>query len=275
MDKESFIIKKLQNRYIGDDGAVVDDFVFSKDIFAEHTHFKLEWMSLAQIAKKAMLVNISDAIAMNAKPLYALIGVTIPAHFSYKQLQELTSSFLLTCKAWKIKLIGGDTTSGKNLVISITIISKSKNPLLRKGLQEGDLVAYSGDLGESLKGLNTLLNGGKLEKNHKFIEPILRADFIYKARKYLSCGLDISDGLGKDLSRLCKINHLGFEFTCKVPKKVLCSGEEYEMLVGFSSKNQDKVEKIAKKTKTPLHVIGKATKGSYKSPCKEHHFLNN
>lgn len=272
MDKESFVIQSLQNKYIGDDGAVVGDLVYSKDIFAEHSHFKLEWMSLAQIAKKAMLVNLSDAIAMNAKPLYALIGVTIPSSFSYKQLDQLTSSFLLTCKEWSVKLIGGDTTSGENLVISITIISKSKHPLLRSGMKEGDLVAYTGSLGESLKGLKRLMKGEELSKTHRFIEPTLRADFIYKARKYLHCGLDISDGLGKDLSRLCKINSLGISFTCKVPKKVLCSGEEYEMLVSFPKENREKIFKIAQKTKTPLHVIGKTIKGSYKNPCKEHHF---
>lgn len=272
IDKETYIIEMLSNDFIGDDGAVVGDLVYSKDIFAQHSHFELEWMSLAQIAKKAMLVNLSDAIAMNAKPLYALIGVSIPAHFSFNELQELTESFLLTCKEWKVKLIGGDTTSGKNLLISITIISKSKNPLLRSGMKKGDLVAYTGSLGESLKGLKKLMKGEKLSKNHRFIEPTLRADFIYKARKYLHCGLDISDGLGKDLSRLCKINSLGINFTCKIPKKVLCSGEEYEMLVSFPKENREKLFKLAQKTKTPLHVIGKATKGSYKNPCQEHHF---
>ncbi|MDR2342313.1 MAG: thiamine-phosphate kinase, partial [Campylobacteraceae bacterium] len=68
MDKESFVISQFQNEFIGDDGAVVGKWVYSKDIFAEDIHFKKEWLTLSQIAKKAMLVNISDAIAMNAKP---------------------------------------------------------------------------------------------------------------------------------------------------------------------------------------------------------------
>ena len=36
----------------------------------ENVHFKKEWMSLKQIAYKSMIVNISDAIVMNAKPLF-------------------------------------------------------------------------------------------------------------------------------------------------------------------------------------------------------------
>lgn len=272
MDKESFIIDALKNEFIGDDGAVIGDLIYSKDIFAQNVHFKLEWLSLAQIAKKAMLVNISDAIAMNAKPLYALIGVIIPKDFSYKQIDELAQSFLSTCKEWGIQLIGGDTTSGDSLAISITLISKSNNPLFRKGVQKGDLLSYTGVLGESLQGLNKLFKGEKLNKEHRFIAPTLRADFIYQARKYLHAGLDISDGLGKDLSRLCEANSLGVEFTCKLSKEVLCSGEEYEMLVAFPKKNLDKINAIAKTTKTPLHVIGYAVEGDYKSPCVEHHF---
>lgn len=272
VDKENFVINSLQNSFIGDDGAVVGEFVYSKDIFAEDIHFKRSWMSLSQIAKKAMLVNISDAIAMNAKPLYALIGVTLPSGFSYSQLKEITTSFKLTCKEWGVELIGGDTTSGKNLVISITIISKTKNPTFRHGMKKGDLVAFTGNIGSSLKGLKTLLRGGKLPKNHKFITPNLKANFFYKIAPFVTSALDLSDGLGKDLSRLSKINRLGFHLKQKIPKEKLCSGEEYEMLFSFNPRHKNRIQNEAKKARICLHVIANAQKGKYKNPCKEHHF---
>ncbi len=272
MNKESFVIKQIQNAFIGDDGAVVDGWVYSKDIFAQNVHFKLDFMSLEQIANKAMLVNISDAIAMNAVPKYALLGVTLPKSFSHKELKILSKAFLDVCSEYGISIIGGDTTSGDSLVISVTIVSKSKKPLLRVGLKEGDLLAYTGELGRSLKGLKTLLRGGAIGKKHRFIAPKLRSKFIYEASCFLNCGLDISDGLGKELLRLSKLNNLGFSFLKPIKKEILCSGEEYEMLFSFNKKYKARLENLAKKHKVRLNIIAKAVKGRYKNPCKEHHF---
>lgn len=272
MNKESFAINELKNSYIGDDGAVVGDFVFSKDIFAQDVHFKLPWLNFRQIAQKSMLVNLSDAVAMNAKPLYALIGVTLPKHISYTQIKELTTGFEEICKEWGVQIIGGDTTSGKSLVISITIISKSKKPTLRSGMRVGDFVAFTGSVGESLKGLKTLQRGGKLSGTHKFIKPTLRGDFFYKIAPMVNCSLDISDGLSRELSRLSFINRCGFTFMRRFKKEQLCSGEEYEMLFSFPKKYRHKILSIAKSTKTPLQIFAICKRGRYINRCKEHHF---
>ncbi|MDR1285221.1 MAG: thiamine-phosphate kinase [Campylobacteraceae bacterium] len=273
MDKESFAISQFQNKFIGDDGAVVGKWVYSKDIFAEDTHFKKEWLNLSQIAKKAMLVNISDAVAMNAKPKYALLGVVIPKDFSLEQIKELTCSFLDTAKQHNIQIIGGDTVSGDKLIVCVTIISrKRKYTLKREGLKKGDLIAYTGELGESLRDLNRLFEGKKILENSRFAEPFLREEFVKKAAKYLRCGLDISDSLSKDLSRICALSNLGVEFLKDFTKEELCSGEEYEMLVAFKPKYKDKILQIAQKTSTPINIFAKAKDGLYKSECKEHHF---
>ncbi len=78
LDKEQYLINKLSSKHIGDDAAVIGDTLYSMDAFFEDTHFKREWMSIAQIGRKAMLINLSDAIAMNAQPQYALVTVSIP-----------------------------------------------------------------------------------------------------------------------------------------------------------------------------------------------------
>jgi thiamine-monophosphate kinase len=272
MGKEEYFISGFSNSKIGDDGAVIGDQVYSKDLFCEDIHFKLSWMSLKAIAKKSMLVNISDAIAMNAKPKSALIGIVIPRCFSLEQLRELSSGFEEVARKYGIEIIGGDTTSGDKLLISITIISHTTRPTFRSGMRRGDLIAYSGKLGESKKGLSTLLRGGKLTSKSKFVTPVLRGDFFYEAAKYVSAGLDISDGLSKDLSRLSKINKLGVKFLKKIPKVVMCSGEEYEMLFSFKKKNLAKMRAIAKKHRVELTVFAKATPGKYVSCCKENHF---
>ncbi len=272
MDKEKYIIDRLSTKFVGDDGAVIGDLVYSKDIFAQDIHFKRGWMSLTQIAQKAMLVNISDAIAMNAKPKYALIGLIVPKDFTCKKIKKLTHGFNKSAKKWGIKIIGGDTTSGEKLVISITIISKTKKPVFRTRMKEGDLLAYTGKLGSSLEGLNILLDGGILPKNHRFIKPKLRDKFFYKIATYVSSALDISDGLSKDLSRLSLANNLGFHFTKKLSHSILCSGEEYEMLFSFSPRHKEKILKISKKANTPITIFAVAKKGEYSSKCRENHF---
>lgn len=274
MSKEAFFISEFSSKRIGDDGAVVGDFVYSKDLFCEGIHFKRSWMSLTQIAQKSMLVNISDAIAMNAKPTLALIGVVIPKSFSYEQLRELGVGFQKVAQIYGVEIIGGDTTAGEKLMISITIIAKRPSKVLyRSGAKLGDLVAYTGTLGKSHKELTRLMRGGTVGKDARFMKPDLKAQFIYKATKHLNAGMDISDGLSKDLSRLLKASgNLGLHVKRKMPKKTLCSGEEYEMLFTFDARKKKAIERIAKQTRTPITIVGNIARNRYVCHCKEHHF---
>lgn len=271
-DKESLFISNFQNRFIGDDGAVIGENVYTKDLFCEGIHFKKEWMSLKEVAVKSMLVNISDAIVMNAKVKYALIGIEIPKSFSTAMMKELWEGFNQTADEFGFEIIGGDTVGGERLNISITLISHSKKPIFRSGVREGDLIAYSGDLGKVKRDLNRVLRGFKLNSSSKFIKPVLKEKFFYKASSYINAAMDISDGLSKDLSRLSLSSRVGFDFIKKFDKNIICSGEEYEILFSFSPKNLKKIQNIAKMTKTKITVFAKAKRGRYKNICKSHHF---
>lgn len=275
MNKEDYFIQQFKNKkssIIGDDGAVIGSFVYSQDAFFENVHFKREWMSLEQIATKAMLVNISDAIVMNAVPKYALLTVAIPKKFTKKNLEELAKGFKKVAEKYRIEIIGGDTISNEKLDISITIISQTNNPIFRSGTKRGDLVCYTGELGQSKKDLEKLLSNKKVSKKSKFIEPTLNADFFYESSSFINSALDISDGLFFELERLSKTNKIGFDFFEKLSKKVGCSGEEYEVLFTFDPKHKKKIEKIAKKHKVKLNIFAQTTNGKYNCKCKGHHF---
>jgi len=285
MNKEDFFIKQFSNsKFIGDDGAVVpfegqevkkegrEYFVYSADAFFENVHFKREWMSLRQIARKAMLINISDAVVMNAVPKYALLTVAIPSSYSYGDLKELAKGFKEVAKKYGIEIIGGDTISNIKLDISITIIAITKNPILRKGTKKGDLVCFTGNLGSSKKDLERLINGKKILKTSKFLSPKLNPKFFYELAPYINSALDISDGLFFELERLSKSNKLGFEFFEKFSKDIGCSGEEYEILFTFDKSKLKKIRKIAKKHKIRLNIFAKAKKGKYRCECVSHHF---
>ena len=272
MDKEHYLISKLSSEYIGDDAAVVGDTLYSMDAFFEDVHFKREWMSLKQIGRKAMLINLSDAIAMNAKPQFALVTVALPKDLSNADIDELTSSMEKAAKEYGCEIIGGDTVGGDKLHLSITIISKSDNPLLRKGLEEGDLLAYTGTLGESKRDLLQLFEGKNIDENSRFFEPTLRAAFIEKARPFLQVGMDISDGLYCDTNKLLDINKYGFNLLKNINDEAGFSGEEYEMLIGFKKEEFEAVKSVAEALNLPLTVFAEVAKNKERFPCRSHHF---
>jgi thiamine-monophosphate kinase len=272
VDKEAYLISRLSSKYIGDDAAVVGKMLYSMDAFFEDIHFKRAWMSMAQIGRKAMLINLSDAIAMNAHPKFVLVTVSIPQDMRTAEIDELTESMHRTAAQFGCEIIGGDTIGGEKLHLSITIISESDNPLLRKGLKEGDLLAYTGTLGESKRDLEALFRGERIASDSRFYEPQLRADFIYQARPFLQAGMDISDGLYCDTNKLLDMNEYGFEILENINDEKGFSGEEYEMLIGFSASNLKAVKAIAKETGTPLTIFAKVVKNDHRFPCKSHHF---
>jgi len=209
---------------------------------------------------------------MNAKPLYALIALSLPSDISNEEILELTNSFKQTASEFGCEIIGGDTISCDKLHISITIVSKSENPLTRVGLRDGDFLAYTGVLGESKRDLNRLFDGEKIDASSRFYEPMLRKEFVSKARKFISAGMDISDGLFCDTNKLLDINKTKMELLDDIPEEIGTSGEEYEMLIGFDNKNLDEIKRIAKKTNTPLSIFAKISSDGIDFKCQNHHF---
>jgi thiamine-monophosphate kinase len=269
--KEEFFIKNINSKYTGDDGAVIGGEVIASDSFFEDVHFKTEWMSLKDIAIKASLVNISDIVVMNAKPKYALLNIGFPKTYTLKEIKELSAGFNECAEKYGYEIIGGDTIKNDKLAISMTFIGESKKPVFRKA-KLNEYVAYTGDLGGVGRDLRLLLRGGKISKNSKFLKPVLRDEFFYKAAPFITAALDISDGLFKELERISKVSKVGFEFFEKIDKRTGCSGEEYEILFTFNKKHLPKILNIAKLTRTKITVFARTKRGFYKSICKENHF---
>ncbi|MEJ2499733.1 MAG: thiamine-phosphate kinase [Campylobacterales bacterium] len=274
MDLEKQFIATVSggSKYIGDDGAVIGSFVYSNDAFVEGTHFKRTWMSLRQIAYKAMAANISDAVAMNAAPRYALLAIGIPSAYSAEEVDELAKGFVEAAEEFGCELIGGDTVKSDKLYISLTIISETKKPLTRRGMRAGDLLAYTGSVGKAQKELRYLLSGKRAHRLSPYVRPVLRRAFIADAAAYLNAGMDISDGIYTDLQRLSDLNRLGFIFTRPIGKAVGCSGEEFEMLIAFSPRVRKRIEYLARKHRVKLTIFARAARTRYRNPCKSHHF---
>ncbi|MEA3521856.1 MAG: thiamine-phosphate kinase [Campylobacterota bacterium] len=274
MNSEDYFIQCMRqySHSIGDDGAVIANTVYSKDAFFEEVHFKRSWMTPYQIATKAMMVNISDAVAMNARAKYALLSVAMPKNLSKYEMTELARGFQESAAKFGIEIIGGDTIANSKLDITVTIISESKKPLYRQGLKENDLLCYTGKLGESKRDLLRVMRGGKLHTKSRFISLHVRDEFIAKNRSLLRVGMDISDGLFSDLEKLARINRCGFHFDKKVAKSLGCSGEEYEMLIGIDKRHRKALVHRAKQLRVPLTIFARVKRKHFKNLCKAHHF---
>ncbi|MDD5717770.1 MAG: thiamine-phosphate kinase [Sulfuricurvum sp.] len=274
MNGENYFISTFTSAqsHIGDDGALIGTQVYSKDLFSENVHFKRKWLSLYQIGYKAMIVNISDAIAMNAVPKYALLGVAMPATITFHQMDELSCGIQAAALKYGIEIIGGDTIGNSKLDISVTIISEARNPLMRKGLKIGDVIAYTGKLGRSAKELRYLFSGGKVHSKSRFASPVLRQSFVQHSRRYLRCGMDISDGLFSDIDKLCSVNRKGVRFYQRVAKGIGCSGEEYEMLIAYPPSQQRSIRRVAARTRTRVTPVASVVRGKFINRCKRHHF---
>ncbi|MFT7860424.1 MAG: thiamine-phosphate kinase [Sulfurimonas sp.] len=272
MNLENYFISQFQNKAIGDDGVVIGDYVYSKDAFFENVHYKKSWLSYYDIAKRAMLVNISDGYAMGAKPKYALLAVAMPKSMNRTDMKELARGFQETAQKHDIEIIGGDTISNVKLDITVTIISERVHTLQRKGVRDNYLFAYTGELGRSAQDLKRLQNLGKIHAKSKFVDIQLRTKFLEKTRGVLKAGMDISDGLFSDMAKLSDANATGVKFFKAIPKAKGCSGEEYEMLVSFSPRDRKKLIRLAALSRTKLTIFAKATRNRYKNRCKAHHF---
>ena len=273
LDLESYWIDKIKTTHIGDDGAVIDKWVYAMDAFWEDTHFKKGWMSIEQVAYKAFMVNLSDMVAMNATAKYMLITVAFPKNIKKKKLDRLSSKLTELASQYNIEIIGGDTIGSDKLGITITMIGTTKNPLKRDNLKSGDILAYTGRLGSVKTDLDRLFSGERIEDSSKFYKPELRIDFIKAVTPWLSAGMDISDGLYCDTNKMLKCNNLFMQELKVIPKEIGESGEEYEMLVAFKPEHLNRVKRIAKLSQTPLTIFGKATNERQDFyPCGSQHF---
>ena len=97
-------------------------------------------------------------------------------------------------------IAGGDTNTWDGpLAISITAIGQTTacGPLTRSGGQLGDQLLVTGTLGGSILG------------RHLHVEPRVREALLLHKQYELQAGIDISDGLALDVSRLAKASGLG------------------------------------------------------------------
>ena len=146
--------------HIGDDAAVIrsgpeEVQVISTDLLLEGVHFDLAYAPLRHLGFKAVAVNVSDIVAMNAKPTGITVSIGMSNRFSVEAIEELYAGIKIACETYRVDLIGGDTSSSRQgLIISVTAIGTAAESevVYRKGAQPKNLVCVSGDIGAAYAG---------------------------------------------------------------------------------------------------------------------------
>ena len=128
-------------------------------------------------------------------------------------------------KKFGIKLLGGDLSQSKKIFLSVTILGKvNKKIHNNNSAMEGSSIYVSGNLGDAAIAFNYLKNKIYLEQNSRnyFIKKLFLPDPKIKLGKFLldysdSC-TDISDGLFRDLNKLCYHSKICANIFCsKIP----------------------------------------------------------
>ena len=281
---ERYFKKKMKQTAlgVGDDAAMIHvrnnyQLAISSDMLIENIHF-LKNTNPSHLGWKSLAVNLSDIAAMGATPKWATLSISLPK-INHTWLKKFSKGFFKCADKFGIDLIGGDTTKGP-LSISITIMGESKKDeaLLRSGAKINDDIWVTGQLGLASMGLANLQGQLKLPprikmKCIKALEIPTPKTFLgsYLSRYANSC-IDISDGLIQDLRHILKASKVGaslllndipcekFIHTSKQYQFVLNGGDDYELLFTAAKKNRPFIKKIAKKTNTPVTMIGNITK---------------
>ena len=281
---ERYFKKKMKQTAlgVGDDAAMIHvrnnyQLAISSDMLIENIHF-LKNTNPSHLGWKSLAVNLSDIAAMGATPKWATLSISLPK-INHAWLKKFSKGFFKCADKFGIDLIGGDTTKGP-LSISITIMGESKKDeaLLRSGAKINDDIWVTGQLGLASMGLANLQGQLKLPPRIKMkciraLEIPTPKTFLgsYLSRYANSC-IDISDGLIQDLRHILKASKVGaslllndipcekFIHTSKQYQFVLNGGDDYELLFTAAKKNRSFIKKIAKKTNTPVTMIGNITK---------------
>ena len=202
-----------------DDAAILTpapghDLVLTKDMLVEGVHFFADDPP-ADIARKALRVNLSDLAAKGARPLGFLLGFAHGEAQDKHWIAQFAQGLAADSRAFHCPLLGGDTVRAPKLTLSITAFGEvpSGRMVRRQAGVEGDAIYVSGTIGDAALGLRARLDPDarwvkSLSREHRdfllgrYLLPQPRLTLAPILLEYADGAMDISDGLVGDCDKL-------------------------------------------------------------------------
>jgi len=225
----------------GDDAAVVGcsdgRMVVCVDVLVEGRHFRRDWSTAIDIGRRAAAASLSDINAMGAVSTSLLVGLAAPGDLPGAWLMEAAAGLKEEAANAGAVLIGGDTTEGDSIVLSVTALGslEGRAPVIRGGAQVGDRVVVSGRLGWAAAGLAVLGRGFRSPKvlvdAHRF--PVI--DYTSGPRAAAAGAtamIDVSDGLLADLGHIAEASGVSIDVraeSLEVPEPLQAAAAAYNV----------------------------------------------
>ena len=265
---------------VGDDGAVLAPpagchLVMTVDTLVSGTHFP-EDADACDIGHRALAVSLSDLAAMGARPLWALLALTLPKP-DEAWLAGFVDGFRPQTKTHGVALVGGNLSRGP-LMISVQLTGRvpSGRWLSRGGARPGHLLLVSGTLGDAAGGLalwNTASSAHRDELRARYLRPSARVALGVAALGTASAAIDISDGLLDDLGHVCELSGCGVDVntdalplsqalvacfgTARATQMALRGSDDYELLLACAPESLVELQRAAADLGCPLTMIGR------------------
>jgi thiamine-monophosphate kinase len=145
---------------IGDDAAVISlhgKAVVTTDMMLEGVHFDLGFTSAFQVGFKLVSVNVSDVMAMGARPRYVFLNFAARSDTSETFFWDFFDGVRAALDRYGVSLLGGDLSAAPHdVVCAATVIGTADHIVTRAGASVGDKIYVSGSLGDAAAGLELL-----------------------------------------------------------------------------------------------------------------------
>ena len=272
---------------LSDDAAVITQpaghsLVFTTDSVIESIHILAD-ATPTQFAQKLIRRNLSDLAAMGATPWRYLLNMHTPAALPDVWFAEFSSLLAAEQCQFGMVLIGGDSTSGGEGSIHLTMTCiglLNTAPLSRAGARPGDDLYVSGTIGDAALGLQVLQQriATPTAAQHDFLTmrfhlPQPRLALGSALHSIATSCIDISDGLLADATQTATASRVGLHIhrdaiplsdaaktlieTTPTLWEIMCTGgDDYELLFTAPADKREAVEALSHQLSLPLTRIG-------------------
>lgn len=276
------------------------DLIVKTDPVAEGVHF-FSHDAPEDIGWKALAVNVSDLAAKAARPVAYLMALSFPVAPEAEWMRRFADGLGAAQRAFGMHLIGGDTDRRMGPVsITITVFGEvpTGRMVQRATAQPGDRLYVSGALGSGAIGLALRRDGAASllprwgldpeasaepgdwrAAGDAYLRPRPRLELRAALLGHARAAMDLSDGLAKDLGRMCKASGCGAVVDlARLPmlpvvaravaaeparwQAVAASGDDYEVLAAVPPCEATAFEVAARRDGIAVTHIGDCREGA-------------